>query len=251
MYISSFVTGSMHLLAVADIFQVIMRSDALGKLILLLLIGGSIWVWSMMVTKNVALKRAQRESERFLAHYRKALHPLVVDESRISQQPLDCPLRAVYQQCYSALEAVLDVQGLKLDDFKSESALLQIRLSDRQIDSVRNAAERAVSEQALSLETNMNTLASASSLAPFCGLFGTVWGVMRAFGAMSGSGTALLSEVAPGISGALATTVAGLFVAIPSVYGYNKLSDQIRCITVAMDNFAQEITGDLERMHRS
>lgn len=251
MYIFNILTGGTHLLAVADIFQVIMRADFMGKVILLLLVGGSIWVWSMMITKNLALKRAQRESERFLAHYRKSLHPLVVAEPRVHHGQTDNPLRAVFQQCYSALEAVLDVQGLELGDFKTESALLQIRLSDRQIDSVRNAAERAVSEQALLLETNMNTLASASSLAPFCGLFGTVWGVMRAFGAMSGSGSALLSEVAPGISGALVTTVAGLFVAIPSVYGYNKLSDQIRCLTVAMDNFAQEITGDLERMHRA
>ncbi len=236
-------------LAATDIMQVVLQSDAMGRSILLLLIGGSIWVWSMMVTKNMHLRRAQQQSDRFLMTYRKALHPLLV--KRKNQPSVDSPVEAVYLQSYAALEAVLDVQGIRMEEMEDTSELVSIRLSDRQIDSVRNAAERAVSEQALLLESNMNTLASASSLAPFCGLFGTVWGVMRAFGAMSGSGSALLSEVAPGISSALATTVLGLLVAIPSVYGYNKLSDHIRCLTVTMDNFAQEVTGDLERMHRA
>ena len=236
-------------LATADILQVILRSDFMGRAILLLLMAGSIWVWSMMVTKNSYLRRAQMDSERFLATYRKALHPLLVE--RPKRQLSGSPVEVVYAQCFSALEAVLDVQGIRLDTLDDSSELVRIRLTDRQIDSVRNAAERAVSEQALLLESNMNTLASACSLAPFCGLFGTVWGVMRAFGAMSGSGSALLSEVAPGISSALATTVLGLAVAIPSVFGYNKLSDHIRCLTVTMDNFAQEMTGDLERVHRS
>ena len=236
-------------LATADILQVVLLSDFMGRTILLLLIAGSIWVWSMMVTKNAYLRRAQYASDRFLGTYRKALHPLLVGRS--GGKSAGSPVEVVYAQCYSALEAVLDVQGVSLDALDDSSEIVRIRLTDRQIDSVRNAAERAVSEQALLLESNMNTLASACSLAPFCGLFGTVWGVMRAFGAMSGSGAALLSEVAPGISSALATTVLGLLVAIPSVFGYNKLSDHIRCLTVTMDNFAQEVTGDLERVHRS
>ncbi|MFU8779894.1 MAG: MotA/TolQ/ExbB proton channel family protein [Kiritimatiellia bacterium] len=243
-----FMPGALPLIASADILQIILLSDLMGKSIMLLLIGGSIWVWYMMITKNTALRRAQHDAERFLATYRKALHPLLVIDRKGNGHN---PIEAVYKQSYAAMEAVLDVQGISVDALLDAGSVAKIRLSDRQIDSVRNAAERAVSEQALLLEADMNTLASASSLAPFCGLFGTVWGVMRAFGAMTGSGSALLSEVAPGISSALATTVLGLLVAIPSVYGYNKLSDQIRCLTVVMDNFAQEVTGDLERMHRA
>ena len=234
-------------LAVSDVMDVVLGSDIVGQVILLVLFGGSIWVWSMMVTKNNDLRRAQYESDRFLMAYRKALHPLLVSNNHKTSSPV----QAVYNQSYSALEAVLDVQGIRLSDLDDDSELVRIHLSDRQIDSVRNAAERAVSEQALFLERNMSLLASCATLAPFCGLFGTVWGVMRAFGAMTGAGTALLSEVAPGISSALVTTVVGLLVAIPSVYGYNKLSDHIRCLTVTMDNFAQEVTGDLERVHRA
>ncbi len=72
---------------------------------------------------------------------------------------------------------------------------------------------------------------------------------MEAFGSMGSSGSALLADVAPGISGALLTTVVGLLVALPSSIGYNLLSDRIRRLTVMMDNFAQELVGDLERVH--
>jgi biopolymer transport protein TolQ len=106
-----------------------------------------------------------------------------------------------------------------------------------------------VADQAILLEKRMGLLATAASAAPFLGLLGTVMGVMTAFSSMASSGPALLSDVAPGISGALLTTVVGLVVALPSSIGYNILSDRIRCITVMMDNFAQEFIGDLERIH--
>lgn len=86
----------------------------------------------------------------------------------------------------------------------------------------------------------MGMLATAVSAAPFLGLLGTVWGVMDAFSGMAQSGSAALSAVAPGISGALLTTIIGLLVALPSMIGYNGLSSRIRRLAVEMDNFAQE-----------
>jgi biopolymer transport protein TolQ len=96
----------------------------------------------------------------------------------------------------------------------------------------------------------MGLVATAASTAPFLGLLGTVWGVMEAFGGMALGGTAMLSAVAPGISGALLTTVVGLLVALPSVVGYNLLSDSIRRISVEMDNFVDELMADVERQYR-
>ena len=87
----------------------------------------------------------------------------------------------------------------------------------------------------------------AVTAAPFLGLLGTVWGVMVAFGSILGSGSAMLSEVAPGISGALLTTVIGLLVALPSSVGYNIIAGQIRTLRVRMDNFLQEFMSDMER----
>ena len=83
-------------------------------------------------------------------------------------------------------------------------------------------------------------LATLVSLSPFCGLFGTVWGVMMAFCGIAAAGKSDFTALAPGVAGALLTTVAGLVVAIPSLVGYNLLTGMIRQLTVQMDNFTEE-----------
>jgi biopolymer transport protein ExbB/TolQ len=81
------------------------------------------------------------------------------------------------------------------------------------------------------------------------GLLGTVWGVMDAFAGMAESGSAALSAVAPGISGALLTTIVGLLVALPSMIGYNLLSSRIRSLSVQMDNFSQEFISAIQNAY--
>ena len=78
------------------------------------------------------------------------------------------------------------------------------------------------------------------------GLLGTVWGVMDVFSSAAQMGNASLTTVAPGVAAALATTVAGLLVAIPSMFGYNWLVHNLRVATVEMDNFAQELSAKIE-----
>ena len=234
----------------ASLLSLILQMDRPGVVISLLLFGGSVYAWSIMVSKLISLRSARHESLAFLRHYRALKHPaeLYLGDRRRSAQ---APVQAVYDQACPALEAVLDVQGIEAEHLHSEGGLSRVPLSDRQIRSVQNAAERMVADQALLLESSVGYLASAASMAPFLGLLGTVMGVMSAFGSMAGSGTALLSEVAPGIASALMTTVVGLFVALPSSIGYNILSDRVRQLTVMMDNFSQELVGDLERVHVS
>ena len=93
----------------------------------------------------------------------------------------------------------------------------------------------------------MGFLATAVSSAPLLGLLGTVWGVMESFGGMAITGAPTLAAVAPGISGALLTTVVGLLVALPSAIGFNWITNRIRSLCVQMDNFAQEFTADVQR----
>ena len=121
------------------------------------------------------------------------------------------------------------------------------RLGEMQVSAVRNVAERTMADEALMLEDSMGLLATAVTAAPFLGLLGTVWGVMEAFSGMAATGSPMLSAVAPGISGALLTTVVGLLVALPSSIGYNMLSNKIRRFCVEMDNFSQELNQDVER----
>ena len=104
------------------------------------------------------------------------------------------------------------------------------KISPIAMTSVRSALEREVGEQALRLEERMTVLATAVSGAPFLGLLGTVWGVMDTFSAIAAEHSASLTTMAPGVSGALITTVTGLLVAIPAMFGYNFLVVTLRGI---------------------
>ena len=105
---------------------------------------------------------------------------------------------------------------------------------------------RAVGETALELESQMILLATAVSGSPFLGLLGTVWGVMDAFTGVAEAGAPNLASMAPGVSGALITTVTALCVAIPAMFGYNFLVTRIRGMIVEMDNFAAELASEFE-----
>jgi biopolymer transport protein ExbB/TolQ len=124
------------------------------------------------------------------------------------------------------------------------------RISLAGMEHVKRALEGTVAQEALRLESGLILLAIAVSGSPFLGLLGTVWGVMSAFAgvaqAAAAGGRPDLASMAPGVSGALVTTVAGLLVAIPSMFGYNWLVHHLRVLTVELDNFAQELVSRME-----
>jgi len=111
---------------------------------------------------------------------------------------------------------------------------------------VKRSLENTVAQESLKLESGLILLAIAVSGAPFLGLLGTVWGVMSTFGHIAQQGSATLAAMAPGVAAALITTVAGLLVAIPSMFGYNWLVHNLRVLTVELDNFAQELVSKME-----
>ncbi len=205
-------------LFLGNVEAVFNQSALPGKLIVLILFISSVGVWYVMATKMIQLSRARSGSERFLIAFRNKHNPF--DQGpRIPESPLN----TLYEAGCKTIEA----EGGQ-------------SLNGHQIEAVRAAVDRTMADEALLLEDGMGLLATAVSACPFLGLLGTVWGVMDAFGGMAASGSATLSAVAPGIAGALLTTVVGLLVALPSAIGYNLLTSRIRRLAVQMDNFAQE-----------
>ena len=95
--------------------------------------------------------------------------------------------------------------------------------------------------------SGMALLATIGSTAPFVGLFGTVWGIMRSFTALGSVQHASLSMVAPGIAEALIATAMGLFAAIPAVIAYNRYAEQVNRLASAYENFAEEFATILQR----
>jgi biopolymer transport protein TolQ len=106
---------------------------------------------------------------------------------------------------------------------------------------------RAAAVEINKLERRVSFLATTASIAPFVGLFGTVWGIIIAFDRISQTGSTNLAVVAPGIADALIATAAGLFAAIPAVYFYNLLSQRVKLFASEMDDFAMEFLNISER----
>lgn len=222
------------------------NSNSSGKFIVALLLVGSVFAWSVMLVKLKELLAANRSSGRFISAYREESVPagLFLKNQKFAASPLYSIYLAVCNQIRVDLDARgIDSHGLLLNGIESGDP----GMGKSDVDAARNIAERTVADQCMCLEGNMGFLATATTTAPFLGLLGTVWGVMESFAGMVAKGSAMLSAVAPGISGALLTTVVGLLVALPSAIGYNMLSDRIRRLTVQTDNYAQELVADIER----
>ena len=105
----------------------------------------------------------------------------------------------------------------------------------------------AVAREADDLEMSLPMLATVGSIAPYIGLFGTVWGVMNAFRALGSVQQATLAQVAPGISEALVTTAIGLFAAIPAVMAYNRYITETDRLLSRYEMFVEEFSNILQR----
>ena len=231
-------------LSLASITMTFGSSGMSGKIIIFVLIIGSMYAWTVMTLKLRQLDVARKSTERFIKAYRKEGHPagLFVRRTRFS----GCPAYEIYEQVCNALGNIFLLSGVDENDLFMSGLGTDNKLSRAEAESLRGLAERTMAEQILKLEHQMGTIASAATTAPFLGLLGTVLGVMSAFSGMAVTGSAMLSAVAPGISSALLTTVVGLLVALPSSIGYNILNDKIRALNVGMDNFVQELSSDIE-----
>lgn len=234
-------------LANFNVVDVFVQSDLIGKAIVLGLMAYSVIVWTKMTQKYSSLSRAAADTRRFLYAYSKDAHPLRIFLGH--DKFVHSPLFTVYESGCRALMDEVSPSGVSPDSlFKAGSEIYSRRLNATQMEVVHKTIERETLDMALATQEHMGALATATNLAPFLGLFGTVWGVMGTFYGMAGaSGALTLSQVAPGVASALLTTVAGLVVAIPSSFAYNALNERIRKLMVQLDNFAGEFTVELKR----
>lgn len=233
-------------LASGGILFALEHSTLPGKLILVSLFIASIFSWSVMVTKFRLVRRAQRRRTQFLEAFRSDRQPLRIYTDRIRFE--GAPVFAIYRAGCKELTFQLLGSAEVDETFRARLDIAQ-RISPAQMRVVTTSMERAVGETALRLESQMILLATAVSGAPFLGLLGTVWGVMDTFGDVAAAGSANLAAMAPGVSAALITTVTGLLVAIPAMFGYNYLVTTIRAMIVELDNFAAELASEFEHKY--
>jgi len=211
-------------LADAGLLDYFVDSNMAGKVVIILLGVMNCYALSLMLSKYNELKKAANNNAR--------------DQKRIN----DLPSIYDYDDALFAGEGspYLILCSRAMDAARRTKATGEVRMNY-----VENAIRRALAEVGDRYEGKMFWLATIVSGAPFLGLLGTVWGVMDAFGTME-SGGATIEHLAPGVSGALLTTVAALCVAIPIVFAYNGLLGKARGEMTKLENFASNLADRIE-----
>ena len=215
----------------------VFNSRGVVLLVLLVLIAMSIATWFIIGYKWLFLTRVKRETDQFLKSYwdDKRWEALAARAAVLDQAPVS----RMFKHGYKELRRIRQ-KGREATNgvtFTLEEAMQNIK---RQL-------MRTMGAEAARLERFVSFLGTVATSAPFIGLFGTVWGIMKAF-AFINPNRPILETVTPHIAEALVATAIGLFAAIPAVIAYNTFVSRIRWLATEMDNFAHDFLNDLSRM---
>lgn len=222
------------LVASTDLLEIFERCGTVDKVIVIGLGIFSILAWTVMFGKNSELKRLRQLNHNFESHLRDQRTLLDLPESFRNKRAI--PYADLFAD---AVEAYWRAAAMAKEQGTTEN-------SRARLEHAENAIQRAIARQTLRYEDRMIFLASIVSGAPFIGLLGTVWGVMEAFSSVAAQQSAGIQQLAPGVSGAMLATIAGLIVAIPSVFGYNLLLGHTRRMITELENYASSLADRLE-----
>ncbi|MGC3997914.1 MAG: protein TolQ [Anaeromyxobacter sp.] len=219
-----------------DYLEIARNSGVIGMGVLLLLLTASAVSWAIIVKKALQIRRAQAQSLQFLETFwqSKRLDAIYQAAESLSASPLSHVFRAGYVE-------LSKVTARK----EGESRGMSDELGG--IENVERALKRAATAEVTALEQQIPFLGTTASAAPFVGLFGTVWGIMRAFHEIYQMGNANLATVARPISEALIATAVGLFAAIPATVAYNYFVAKIRVLDSEMTNFSNDFLNIVRR----
>ncbi len=215
-----------------SLLSLFLQADLVVKTVMVLLLAASVWVWAIVFEKTATLRRVNRAATQFEDRFWSggSLDELYEAEGARPTHP------------------VAAVFGAAMGEWRRSA---QVAGADVSRGGVRDRVDRTVAvtvqREMDRMERRMVFLASVGSTAPFIGLFGTVWGIMRSFSAIATSRNTNLSVVAPGIAEALFATAIGLVAAIPAVLAYNKLSTDLSRFASRMEGFGSEFAGILSR----
>jgi biopolymer transport protein ExbB len=197
-----------------------------ARAVVIILFIMSAWSIGVMIDRWIAFSGAKKQSRVFAPAVAGALKDGKIDEA----------IQIAEQNKRSHLAKVVTAG---LQEFQAHQVSTEI--SGEEIEASKRALERAAAIVHAELKRGVSSLATIGSTAPFVGLFGTVLGIIHAFGQIEAQKSTGLTAVAGGISEALVTTAIGLFVAVPAVWVYNYFTSRIEAFDVEMDNSSSEL----------
>lgn len=220
-----------HDLSVVALF---LQADWVVKTVMILLIMASVWCWTIIFEKLLKLRDINRRADKFEENFWSggSLEDLY---QRVGSKPRD-PMAAVFV-------AGMREWRLSAKTRTGSTGGPQPHLTQR----IERVMGLTVNREVDTLERRLGFLASTGSVAPFVGLFGTVWGIMSSFSAIGHFQDTSLATVAPGIAEALFATALGLLAAIPAVIAYNKLSSEVDRYAGRLETFQGEFSAILTR----
>lgn len=203
-----------------------------AEVALIFLVLASVVSWAIIIYKAWIIRTAESQSEGFLDAFwqAKRLDGIYQQSELLQRSPVAQVFRAGY---------------IELARLKKQST--EDTLAGTGSENVERALRRARNSELTTLESLTSFLATVGSTAPFVGLFGTVWGIMKAFNDIGRMGSANLATVAPGISEALVATAVGLGAAIPAVIAYNYFLSKIRVLDTEMESFTSDFLNIVRR----
>lgn len=213
-----------------SMMTLILHAGGVVKCVMLLLLLLSIVSWAFIIRKAVLLRQANKSQLRFERSFWSGGE-----------------VRTLYED----LRRSSSLEGLDTIFVKGFSEFIRMKQDGAHEAAIMEGSIRAMSvaqqKELQRLEQQLPLLATISSVSPFIGLFGTVWGIMHAFIALGGVQQASLAMVAPGIAEALIATAMGLFTAIPAMVAYNRFNHRVDELLCSYQTFCDEFTNLLHR----
>ena len=205
------------------------QADWVVKAVMLGLLLASIWTWAIIIMFWRRIGSTRKSTEQFERDFWKADD---IDAFHKARSGDDLPSARVFAAGVSEWRRSTAGQSVDRDGTRERLA---------------TSMGAAVAGEIDTLSDRLNILATVGSVAPFVGLFGTVWGIMRSFTSIASAQNTSLAVVAPGIAEALFATAIGLFAAIPAVIAYNRFSHGINRIEARLNRFADGFHATLSR----
>ncbi len=222
-----------------SILNLVLHASVVVQLVMLLLLGLSLWSWVTVFQKWSQLKSARNKSAVFEQAFWSGtdLNSLYqkVQQEKGDQYAIASPTARIFE---SGMQAYLKSRQSRPDD------------SGVWLDVARRAMQAAQGRELEALDKGLPFLASVGSVSPYIGLFGTVWGIMNSFRGLANVQQSTLANVAPGIAEALVATAIGLFAAIPATVAYNRYAADVDSLAGRFDTFIDEFLNILQRQAR-
>ena len=217
-----------------DILSLILNAGVVVKLVIAILIGFSMYTWAIVFMKFLYHKKIIRNHQLLREEFNKTISIFDLGDDGINSTALGNKLLQ---------SSILEIKKIEENSHKNGE---QGRSLSYEIGNVERAIESSISECSFHIRKFNSTLASISSIAPFVGLFGTVWGIINSFQGLAGGGGSI-QAVAPGIAEALVATAIGLAAAIPANWFFNKFTSEASVIEQGLVNFGRDIINLINR----